>query len=394
MDPRDALHYLASHGTVSDPDCAFRLSVGLDDLLARLRQETFPFLRSGGAELRFFEAPYGRGKTHLLRAIEAVARKQGFVTAFVSCDTNNRPFVSFNETYRQVVASLSSPKAASLDKKRGPENLILEPFRGRPIREMISELATVRESSLLARDFRNLVYAYGKRLCDVQGKDPLRDDLAKLLRAHPADRIRLTDLYRADRSLPRPLGKLSRRNAGAWLRSICTLPSVLGYPGLMVLFDETEHAHPAGPSVRSQFANLRNIVDHLAAGDFSGCAIFYAVVDNFLDVARTHLEALSQRIERVPIELNGRRCPNPRAVWCQIDEVTRPGPGDEEFYVMLLDRLLKLGAECGLPEGKLNQVRRERLLGVGDYADRRIDPSAVRDFVRETAECILRTGGA
>jgi hypothetical protein len=391
MNASDALEYLASYGVLPDCELALKISVGLEKVLELIERETFPFLRAGGSELRFFEGAYGRGKTHLLKAIEAVARRNGFVTAYVECNCGKRPFASLDETYRQVVAAVRSPRAASLGKASGPHNLILESFQGQPKTEALRRLARVREDPWLTRDFRNLIYAYGKRLCDIQGPDPIRTELAKLIRANVAEPVRLTDIYRAEKALPRPLGKLSRRNAGSWLRSLSSLPTALGYSGLIVLFDETEQNFPFSAYSRTHFANLRNLVDHVAAGDLRGCAIYYAVVDDFLDTARLYLDALAQRIERVRIDALPGSNANLRAVWCSVDEVTEPRPPSEEFYKGLRDRLLDLTAESGFPRDRIAELRKRLGGAVREFATR-ADPGAVREFVRKTAESILDVG--
>jgi len=80
---RDILHRLAQNGTLDDPEVAARLSTGLDGFLTRWEREVLPFVAAGGAELRFVEGPYGRGKTHFLQALEISAQRAGFLTSRV-----------------------------------------------------------------------------------------------------------------------------------------------------------------------------------------------------------------------------------------------------------------------------------------------------------------------
>ena len=79
-------------------------------------------------------------------------------------------------------------------------------------------------------------------------------------------RVTLGALYRRYPWVLRPLGKLGPRNAGVWLRALLALPRILGYPGLVVLFDETEVALRRGGTRQRQqhLAHVRTFVDHLA----------------------------------------------------------------------------------------------------------------------------------
>ena len=120
-----------------------------------------------------------------------------------------------------------------------------------------------------------------------------RNRLEALLANTPTFRVTLGTLYREYPQLPRPLGKLARRNAAVWLRSVLSLPLVLGYNGLVVLFDETEAAlrstRPWSSLSRRQqahLAHIRTFVDHMATGAFRGCAIYYAVTEEFIEIAR------------------------------------------------------------------------------------------------------------
>ena len=101
----------------------------------------------------------------------------------------------------------------------------------------------VKSNKALVLEFRNLVRAYADAVADDSDED-LADRLRALLSATPTYRVTLGELYREYRRLRllKPLGKLAKRNAAAWLRALLSLPHVLGYPGLIVAFDETEMA--------------------------------------------------------------------------------------------------------------------------------------------------------
>jgi len=388
MDPKEILARLAESGTPSDAESALRLSVGLDDKFTRFENETLPFLAAGGAEIQFIFAPYGRGKTHLLLALKELSRRHNFVTAYIDCKTDQSPFVSLPATYRQIAVNMEPPYPSVLTRRSGIEGVIQSHLD--QLESPIEHLKKLKEDSHLPSDFRNLVIAYGKSLITPKLTD-LRSHLSILLSANAASRVTISFLYRQYSCLPRPLGKLAKRNASTWVRAVSSLPFSLGYAGSIILFDETEktHAfHKLSWKNRLQYwANLRNLVDHLAIGSFRGCAIFFAVVEEFWELAHQQYQALSQRIERVRFNENLDH-PNPRAIWVNLDELTNPGPDDSDFFNSLAAKIIDMGIEAGLGESKAKSILK-KLKSLGRKDSESIDMGAVRKFVKLTANEVL-----
>jgi hypothetical protein len=388
LEPREVLAKLAESGTPPDAESALHISVGLDQTIKRFRDEALPFVDDGGAELQFVFAPYGRGKTHFLRSLQESARQAGFVTAYIDCRTGQSPFASLQETYRIVANNLLPPGNGSGAKGRmGADAVLEEAVLSVSHDTALARIQTVYRDGHLSSGFRNLAAAYARTAHQGQKGERLGEELRALLRSDFSTRVRVNDLYRENTWLPRPIGKLARRNAAAWVRSLACLPKTLGYPGLVILFDETEQTHSLAklrPKARqSHLANLRNFVDHMALGTFRGCAIYYAVVEEFLETARIDLEALSQRIERVRLGPNG-GAPNPRAVWVDLDELTRPTPGEESFYAALGRAIVRLGTEAGLPNSSEKRLL-ERFNGQSQNYSNSIKAGAVREFVKMAA---------
>jgi len=404
MEPTEVLARLAEFGTPPDAASALKISVGLDETIARFRDETLPFIAGGGAELQFACAPYGRGKTHFLRTLQQVARLKGFPTAYVDCRSDQAPFASLQETYRIIAGNmLPAGSTKDLARKSGPEAVIEEAITSVSPERAQERIVAVQRDGYLASDFRNLVVAYCRMTrqdqrnrvmeeADASGLRALEDELRALLRSDLSTRIRIPDLYRAHTWLPRPLGRLGRRNAASWLRSLGSLPRSLGYPGLVILFDETEQTHSLHKlgvrQRRVHLANLRNFVDHMALGNFRGCAIYYAVVDEFLEIARSELGALSQRIER--IHLGGKdRVRNPRAVWVDLDELTQPSPESVAFYDELGQRIASIGLEAGVSKSAAFELARTLRTQSASFSTS-INVGAVREFVKIAANLVAQ----
>lgn len=391
---RDILHRLAQYGTLDDPEVAAHLSTGLTAFLARWKEEVLPFLAAGGAELRFIEGPNGRGKTHFLQTLEICAQREGFVTSRVECGMQHKPFASLQDTYRAVVSCISAPASANNGASSGTG---LAWLLGQLTAEQIEGF---QQASRGNPGFRNLVIAYAKRAQAGQLRDPVSADLRALIERDPNRHVTFSGLFENARqmgvSLHRPLGRIGKRNASVWLRSLLALPRQLGFKGLVVLFDETG----ADLSIRSNsgsrrehqqhLANLRNLVDHLATGGTPACSIVYATTRDLVEIARRDYPALSQRVERSEDGNFAESVPrNPRAIWCRLDELTEPSPDVPDFYEELGEKLITFAGTAGIPSKKLEAVRAQ-LPTLATQMSQNLTQAAVREFIKRTAADILR----
>ncbi len=384
QNPRDFLRRLAQHGLLDLPEVAARLSTGLEGFLARWERETLPFLAAGGSELRFVEGPYGRGKTHFLQVLETRAQRAGFVTARIG--TQAKPFAALQDSYRQIALAVTADSPSS-NGQIGLAHFLagLTP----------DQLTTFEHGSRGNPAFRNLLVTYTRRVLAGQVNEPVTHDLRALLMHDTNRRVTFGELFRLDRHLPRPLGRIGKRNAAVWLRSLLTLPHQLGFKGLVVLFDETGadlHLRPEPLRSRQQhMANLRNLVDHLATGGIPACSVVYATTSDFIRMAFEDYPAIWQRVARMEETSPFAEPPrNPRAVWCRLDELTEPSPAEREFFAELGAKLLDLGREAGIPENRLT-LAQKTLPSLSEDMSRNITQGAVREFIKRMANEILRT---
>lgn len=395
MKPIEILAHLATVGTPPDAPSALEMAVGLDGYTDHLSRETLPFLTGGGCELQFVYGQYGRGKTHFLQTIRELARCHGFVTAYVDCRMGQSPFKSLQETYRMIAQAMTAPEENQDSRyTKGVAGVIRQALL---LTDNVSnQLHAVRAHPGLVSDYRNLVYAFANNAASGETHLNLGEALTSLLNADSGYAVRVGSLYRDHPHLPRPIGKIGRRNAAAWLRSLLSLPWALGYPGLILLFDETERGHSFSSrmSVAQQLhlANLRNFVDHMAVGAFQGVSIHYAVVEDFIELARERLEALSQRIERVRVDVidsDGILIGNPRAVWVSLDELTQPSPQDTSFFLQLGAKIIDIGCQAGLSEERIPPLKEQFSSEAPAFAES-IFEGAVREYVKLAAASVAR----
>lgn len=385
-----ALAHLATHGTPPDRETAKKISVGLEGALEKFNSEVIPYLSVGGTEIQFVYGANGRGKTHYLLSLEESARNKGFVTARIDCSTGGTPFQSLEATYRMIASALRPPPLMDLDQSVGITSIIRSAFGDEAELPPEQVLQRLKNAKHLCPEVRNLALSYGHGWLTDKLTDRMADDLEYLLLGAQGRLITISSLYNSDRSLPKPLGKLTSRNSANWLRSLLSLPNALGYPGLILLFDETERVmHNLTPSARqAQLAHIRNIVDYCALGAFNGCLILYAAADDFVDTARRDLDALAQRIEP-PSLLKGNWPSSMRSVWTDLDDLTNPSTQDPAFFELLSERVVGLGIDAGLSTDIAKDLRRS-LSGSATRFANSPTSSIVREFVKRAASTVLK----
>lgn len=385
-----ALAHLAAHGTPPDRETAQKISVGLEGSLEKFNTEVIPYLSDGGTEIQFVYGANGRGKTHYLLSLEELARNKGFVTARIDCSTGGTPFQSLEGTYRMIANALRPPPSVDLDQSIGVTSIIRSAFSDDAKLRAEQVLQRLKDAKHLCPEVRNLVLSYGRGLITDQLTDSITNQLEYLLSGAQGRLITISSLYKSDKSLAKPLGKLTSRNSANWLRSLLSLPNALGYQGLILLFDETERVmqNLSASARQTQLAHIRNIVDYCALGAFNGCLILYAAADDFVDNARTHLDALAQRIEP-PSLLKGNWPSSMRSVWTDLDDLTEPSTSEPVFFELLCERVVNLGVEAGLPIERAKDLRRSLSASAVRFANSPTN-SVVREFVKGTASAVLK----
>lgn len=377
------LRKLASNGTISDSEVALEISVGLESFGQMWTDEILPFIGNGGSELRFVEGSYGRGKTHLLKVLSRLAQDRGFLTCYTSCGTESEPFESLEVTYQAIAKNICW-------NKDGEEILGLPAILENLHRTKLNQLAdTLQVTAAL----RNLCRAYRIMIDDRSVATETKRDLRELLMGNKAHRVVFRELFRRTRELPRPLTKLGKRNAGHWLRSLLALPRQLGFPGLVVFFDEAGadlHLKKSARSKRqSHMANLRNLIDHIAIGALPGCAIVYGVTHDLLELAALDYPALAQRIERTDEPgMWQERAPNPRAIWTPLDELTKPAPPEKAFFDELGRKLVALAASAGFNSRSKAEESRMVRAAVAD-AEKSAQGDSIRLFVKALSSKLM-----
>ncbi len=260
------------------------------------------FLPMGGASFKLLAGTYGGGKTHFLYSLRAAAWARGFPVAYVALSHDASPFHALDRVYAAVVRSVALPP----DRPDTMPDAGLRPLLAAWHMALSAQLAEGDEPATPASEAE-----VARRV--VAGIDNLQMQkaLTQAVQALAAgDDATLEDLlgwlgaegYSAPRH--RPYGLLhgvDRSVALSMLRSLAQWLRAMGYPGLVILFDEAEQV----PSLSSKqrdglLSNLRELIDECGHQHFGGVLMVYAVPDErFFEGRSSVYEALNQRIATV-----------------------------------------------------------------------------------------------
>jgi hypothetical protein len=287
-------------------------SVGLESILKTLDDEYLgpEFGAVNKLQLSAFKlvvGSYGGGKTHLLYSIRDLAWRRGFVASYVPLSPAGCPFDRLDLVYKEAVANLMYPR-------QDDEEFT---FGDRGVEAFFESLFMDKRRSMAADatdddHLSEMLHAYARTITGTES-----GSVAHAARAAFESRIKGDDdTFEAatrwlkgeayDRKLHGPMGiieKIDKASAFKMLRSIAQLLNILGFSGLVLLFDEGERALSLQSSKAKIAAldNLRQIVDECGNARLPSCMIFYAIPNSqdLLGGQGPVHQALSGRLERI-----------------------------------------------------------------------------------------------
>ena len=270
--------------------------VGSDHYLRFFVEEICDLLvAGGGSTCRFFEGPYGAGKTHLLKLLEERALKLGF--AVVRTDLSSDLHL---EDWKAITRYILQDMQANIN--------------GEPVRSLFNILTSLgnRGAKGLARlkptpmphpGFKNAIFQA------VQHSNSNSTE-AHLLRAFlhgekvTAAQLKKSGIYGVKNSL-------NERNAEAFIKTLIESLNILGLSGFMLLFDENERSfQPRRGSPNRKQLNAANLMRHLVDGCITGTLprtiVVFTILPGFLEAMTLHYQALGQRLAMVrDMDING-----------------------------------------------------------------------------------------
>lgn len=109
---RDAQHIFKSLRNGAVPERGLdAFAVGIESRRKELWRK-LDKVKGDGGDVKFLRGGYGCGKTFMAKLLVHDAKERRFVTSFVVVSDNDLHFHKFDELYRKVVGSLSTPTCA------------------------------------------------------------------------------------------------------------------------------------------------------------------------------------------------------------------------------------------------------------------------------------------
>jgi hypothetical protein len=328
-------------------------TVGLEPYVKVLEDEYLNgILKYNLSSFKLVTGNYGGGKTHFLYTVRDLAFRYNYCVAYVSLNPTECPFDKLELVYKGIAANLIAPRPADAPTTvwdKGIESVVRRWHDGRRkqhdrtdrLRKYVEALPTTESTS-----FSNATRGAFASLLAEDGEG--FKDVIQWLKGE--------DVSKEVRVQHRISERIDKATAFRVLRSLIQWVHLIGFTGLVLLFDEAERGMSISSSrdKRRALDNLRQLVDECGNSRLPGAMIFYAVPDEnlLLEGSGGVYEALKQRLRTTFNETN------PVGVRINLEE---SGIEPTEFLRRLgtkLAGLLESAYEVRLPEAKRNGIVR------------------------------------
>jgi hypothetical protein len=343
--------------------------VGTGPFIQYFQEEILEGLVSGGyATCKVIRGAYGSGKSHLADLLRD--RALGLNYLVVRTDLSQE--IGFDDVQtltRHIVENMECRSGAGILKGL-PAILNNVASSGPPAvdittRQQLPHTGYARAMSLLVnRRFKTI------------------DDREMLERFLLGDRIAAAEF--ASRQMRGVKNSLNSRNAESILRTAARVTRSLGFPGIVLLFDENErtfefrgHRPPARVVRAANF--LRRWIDGCASGKVGGTVAVFTVLPRFIENCTLAYPALGQRLESSREGAESWRWPV-----LDVEQVT-PGFSDVQFVEALAQRM------TALTSSRAPKLKPQALVAIGLKTLEKHAGSEYRRFVaRQMALTVLR----
>ncbi|MEO0092619.1 MAG: BREX system ATP-binding domain-containing protein [candidate division WOR-3 bacterium] len=355
MDTRQALliiNKLGSSGT--PPEFGVEsFTVGLDKYLNVIEQEYLKGILKEYhlSSFKLVIGNYGGGKTHFLYSVRNLAFRNGYVVVYVPLNPTECPFDKLELVYKQIVTNLQIPSS---------DNDPLKP----PITGIEAFIENWYDSVKAKIEHLDAITDYLNVLKGVESISFLNAIKAAFFNVATNDTeafqsviqyLKGEDIGKDIRARYRISERIDKSTAFRMIRSLIQWLHLIGYNGVIFLFDEAERGISMSSSKdrRKALDNLRQIIDECGNSRLPGAMFFYAIPDEnmLLEGSGGVYEALKQRLRSIfsPV--------NPLGVKINLEELDLT---PEAFLMHLGEKLLKI-YQTAYPL-KLNEDTSEKLI--------------------------------
>jgi hypothetical protein len=267
-------------------------AVGHEKLLTGVRR----FHLSGIADkgiIRFVSGSWGSGKTHFFRLMREEAFETGCLVASVELNVSEAPLNKFEKVFHNIVRNVVTPNyfKGEANDSITPIGTVLEEAlvflsageHRQPEDVTHEDYATASEKlmacSAIDIDFRKIVQKYWETFLpeapDPASIDQRRDEILQWFSGEGT-----VGKWRKEMGINK---LVSKENAKLMLQSLAAFVQLVGYKGLVILFDETEMSYSV--MRKSQLKDAHNNLLHLLnnVSELKGLFLLYATTPDFYD---------------------------------------------------------------------------------------------------------------
>ncbi len=340
---RQIIEVLGQSGTPVSKGVIY-YNVGNESLLNAIDKHYFgSYLADGGAVFKLVVGDYGSGKSHFLYCVRDRAWERDFAVSRVELSPKESPYDDQKRVYAAVASSIIWHDQDELgEDERGltrflegtlrrlvaPHGLDLQDEGASALPDVQALQQTLAATPVDSLSFQKAIEGYLVAL--LRGQDLRLEALGRWLHGEEVSPEDMRDL--------RQIGvteKINKNNAFKMLRSLCQVVRVLGYTGLVLLFDEGDRMLSiGGKSEKVATDNLREVIDRCRE-DLPGAMFMYAVPPEFVKSIVPKYPALQQRIQ-TPTYFSRA---NPFSPQISLDKLDIP---DDELLIEIGNRLLPI----------------------------------------------------
>lgn len=369
-----SLNKIAQNGT-DDVEIADLIDVGNQDYMNYLENEVIEnLIAKGGATCKFIEGAYGAGKTHLLNLIYKKALSKGMLVAFTTLDSA----VSLTDWKLVVEYILENVeyRHEGITYKSLPEILT---FAGeRLVDDRQKEI--LNTAKLPSASFKNaILLALNKKNLNNEAWEVVKEYLVgRKVNVQTFKSVGINNIR----------ASLSKSNAENILKTVLSSLHILGFKGVVLLFDENERTLSGfGERIsrRNQLAAnlMRRLIDGCSSGALEGVLIVFSVLPDFISQIANRYEALAQRLQIVQGE---NKCVGWRLPLQKVDFVNTLSEDHKLFMVKMVEAYLRLAKNFDI----LNDDFKKEVIDTCNMVLRRnISSGYKRELAKTIATMIL-----
>jgi hypothetical protein len=279
-------------------------SAGLDRFVANVRKRHLPGTPSAG-KIRFVSGSWGSGKTHFFRLLTEQAFDANYLVSTVELSRHEAPFNKFELVLAAILRNIASSGTETDNPSATP---LGDLFREAVEREQVEagvetpEAVDLLTDRLMADsgidiDMKKVIKEYWKTFTATDVEAAVLEERRGFLLQWFTGEVNKTQIHK-EFNIQKTL---SKENARLFLGSFVSLAQLLGYSGLLVLFDESEMTHSTmhKGDLKQSHNNLLHLINEVSTT--AGLILVFAAVPAFFNDPKTGIGiygALAGRIGR------------------------------------------------------------------------------------------------